>query len=192
VKTASAGMQTQLTLSGTSLCVCVKIKRRDGEIFAFTEHDQDLTINVDDDGPIIYLANPGFSPTDTAASNEIRADELQMVGILTDDSITEEDLEAGKFDNAEMKAFVINWKAIADGPLKGARYHFGELIIKEGQYVLELRSMVDLYQQQIGELYTPDCRATLGDLRCKVQVAPLTWVGNLEVVPRNIYEGGAP
>src|SRR5690606_28340960 len=36
----------------------------------------------------------------------------------------------------------------------------------------ELRGMTQALSQRIGELYAPECRADLGDHRCKVPIAP--------------------
>ena len=50
---------------------------------------------------------------------------------------------------------------------------FGEVVLTEqGVFRTELRGMTQALQQRIGELYSPECRADLGDHRCKVPVNP--------------------
>ncbi|MEO0810438.1 MAG: DUF2163 domain-containing protein, partial [Pseudomonadota bacterium] len=50
---------------------------------------------------------------------------------------------------------------------------FGEVVLTEqGVFRTELRGMTQALQQRIGELYSPECRADLGDHRCKVHVNP--------------------
>ena len=43
----------------------------------------------------------------------------------------------------------------------------------------ELRGLTQALQQQIVELYTPDCRADLGDSRCKINLTALTVTGTV-------------
>ena len=45
--------------------------------------------------------------------------------------------------------------------------------IRDGIYVAELRGMAQKLQMTVGEVYTPDCSADLGDARCGIDVMAL-------------------
>ena len=50
----------------------------------------------------------------------------------------------------------------------------GEVTLRGGQFIAEMRSLSSRLQQMIGEVYTKSCRATLGDARCGVNLAAYT------------------
>jgi uncharacterized phage protein (TIGR02218 family) len=55
---------------------------------------------------------------------------------------------------------------------------FGEVTLNEnGKFRTELRGMTQALQQQLGEIYSPECRADLGDHRCKIDVGLWTRSG---------------
>jgi uncharacterized phage protein (TIGR02218 family) len=57
------------------------------------------------------------------------------------------------------------------GSLRMRRGWFGEVILTQsGAFRTELRGMTQALQQRIGEVYSPKCRADLGDHRCKVDL----------------------
>ena len=50
---------------------------------------------------------------------------------------------------------------------------FGEVVLTEqGVFRIELRGLTQALSQRIGELYSPECRADLGDHRCRVPIQP--------------------
>src|SRR5690606_39087585 len=50
---------------------------------------------------------------------------------------------------------------------------FGEVKLRpSGLFVVELRGLLQLFSQTVGETISPDCRADLGDHRCKFQLLP--------------------
>ncbi len=86
---------------------------------------------------------------------------------------TERDIRAGVWDYAEVRIFLVNWANLALGEIKQRRGRLGEVVINDdGTFRAELRGLTQLLQQAVGELYSPECRADLGDSRCKVPIAP--------------------
>jgi uncharacterized phage protein (TIGR02218 family) len=58
----------------------------------------------------------------------------------------------------------------------------GQVELKDTIFKAELRGLTQALSQQIGELYTPSCRADLGDSRCKIDLAALTIAGTVTAV----------
>jgi hypothetical protein len=193
VKAASAGLIAHLSQSATTLATCFKIKRRDGEILGFTDHDRPLTIDVGDgDGSITYEASSGYTRSAIQTSSEMRVDELEVEGALVSDSITTEDLRAGKYDKAEIRIFMVNWADLSQGIIKIRRGWFGEARATESEFKAELRGLMQAYSQEIVELATPDCRADFGDTRCKMMIDPPVWTANIVAIVRPARDGEAP
>lgn len=167
-KTISAALDAHLALEVTTLATCWKVTRRDGVAYHFTDHDRDLTIEGD-----TYAAATGYTRTAVANNASLAVDNLDVEGILDSAAITEPDLRAGRFDHAEIKMFVVNWADLSQGKLMLRKGWLGEVrIIRSGTFVAELRGLTQALQQRLGELYAPECRADLGDARCKVPLWP--------------------
>lgn len=168
MKTVSAGLQTHIDGVTTSLATLWRIVRKDGTEFFFTDHDKDILFDGD-----TYIASTGYTRTAIANDVSLAVDNLNVEGIFDSAEITEVDVRAGKFDFAEIFISIINYKSVVDGVIKMRRGHFGEVTLtKQGIFSTELRGLSQQLVQNIGELYQPECRADLGDSRCKVPVDP--------------------
>ncbi|HVL73096.1 MAG TPA: DUF2163 domain-containing protein [Beijerinckiaceae bacterium] len=173
MKSVSAALAQHLAGPVTTLATCWRITRRDGRSFFFTDHDRDLLFEGD-----LYLASAGYSRTAISNDASLSVDNLDVEGVFDSAAITEEELRAGLFDHAEVRIFLVNWAAPSQGALRMRRGWFGEVVLNEqGTFRTELRGMTQALQQQIGELYSPECRADLGDHRCKVPLADWTRSG---------------
>ena len=189
MKSASAALASHLGQDSTTLATCWKIKRHDGSpqtILGFTDHDQDLAIDLGDgDGTITYRAATGYSRDAIKSYSDFKVPEFDIEGFLDSTAITEDDLRAGRYDFADVRIFLVNWKDLSQGVLKLSSGQLGEVVLREGQFVAEMRGLLSRYHsQKIVELVTPDCRADLGDGRCKVQLDPPVWTASTEAVVR--------
>lgn len=186
MKQASAQLTAHLAGPVTTLATCWEITRRDGQIFRFTDHDRDLEIEG-----VVYTARFGHARSAIASDASMAVDNLDVEGIIDSASLREEELRAGLFDHASVRIFLVNWAAPAMGILRLRRGWLGEVVLTDtGQFHTELRGLTQALQQQIGELYTPECRADLGDARCKVDLAALTVTGSVTAVEtRSVFLG---
>lgn len=169
MKTASASMQSHLEGEVTSLATLWQITRTDGQEFFFTDHDTP----IDYDGNT-YSANAGYTRTNIESKVGLAVDNLDVIGFLDSNSIAETELRAGLFDHAEVRIALINWNDTSQGIVRLRRGRLGEVSYSEvtGSFQAELRSLTQLMAQQLIEVYQPECRADLGDTRCKVAIAP--------------------
>lgn len=178
MKTVSAGLAAHLASETTTLATCWRIVRGDGRTFFFTDHDTDLLFDGD-----LYKARSGYSRTAVTNDAELAVDNLDVEGVFDSDEIAETDLRAGLFDHAEVRIFLVNWADLSQGALRLRRGWFGEVTLSEqGIFRTELRGMTQALSQRIGEVYSPECRADLGDHRCKVPLDPLTRTGSVTTV----------
>lgn len=114
-----------------------------------------------------YLAAVGFSNSAVENKSDLSVDNQDIQGIFDSDTITLADLRAGAFDYADVYIFFVNWQDSTQGILKLRRGKLGEVTSSpQGWFTVELRGMTQLLQQQIVELYGPECRADLFDSRC--------------------------
>lgn len=174
MKQISSELETHISGEVTTLATCWKLKRRDNTIYGFTDHDSDITFES-----IIYKAATGFTPSAIESSASLAVDNLDVEGMLSAASITEADILAGKYDFAEITIFQVNYNDFSQGALKLRRGWLGEISLQKQQFVAEVRGLTQRLSQTIGELYSPSCRATLGDNRCKVVLSEHTVTGSV-------------
>lgn len=140
----------------------------------FTDHDANITYDS-----VTYAAATGFSPSAVANSSNLQVDNLDAQGMLSDDSITEADILAGLYDFAEIEIFQINHTDTTQGILKLRRGWLGEVSLSRQHFVAEVRGLTQLLTQDIGEYFSPSCRASLGDSRCKINMTSHTVTGSV-------------
>ena len=160
-----------------TIAFCWRLERRDGIALGFTTHDRDLMR----DG-LSYRAAPGMLPSAISVSDGFRADALEISGALTSDAISAADLAAGRWDGAAVRVFMLDWEEPEGELLTVARGELGEVSVKADAFEAELRGPVALLDAPVAEQTSPECRARLGDRRCRVDLAGRTWLTRIAAV----------
>ena len=126
----------------------------------FTDHDRDLSF----DG-MMFRAGTGLSALAVQQTTGLSVDNTEAVGALSDASVNEADIEAGRYDRAEIRAWLVNWQDVSQRQLQ-FRGHIGELRRKAGVFEAELRGLTDALNVPLGRVYQKPCGAVLGDGNC--------------------------
>jgi uncharacterized phage protein (TIGR02218 family) len=100
--------QAHLDTGTTTLARCWAVLRRDGTTYGFTDHDCPLTF-----GGITFKADAGMTARAVMSATGLSVDNSEAMGALSDAAINEADIEAGRFDGAEVKASLVNWADVA-------------------------------------------------------------------------------
>jgi len=153
----------------TTAAFCWRLERRDGVALGFTTHDRDLAI-----GGLVYRAAPGMLPSAISLGNGFDAESLDVKGALTDRAISAADLGAGRWDGAAVTVFMTDWEAPGEEIFAVARGELGEVSTKGEAFEAELRGPAALLDAPVVEQTSPECRAALGDKRCRVDMAGRT------------------
>ncbi len=174
MKSASANMQTHLQQSLTKLATCWFVERVDGTQYAFTDHDRDLVVTFFSGTETklnqTYKASTGYQRSAMEDTATLSVDNLEISSFFDAADIAREDILLGKFSYAEVYIFLVNWSNLTHGPVRMKRGRVGDITVKDEQLIIEQRGLKQAYMQQLLEVYTPDCRADLGDARCKVDL----------------------
>ena len=150
----------------TSLAFCWRLDRRDGAALGFTSHDRDLVI----DG-FRYRAAPGMAPSAIELSDGFAADMLSVGGALSSGAIRGGDLLAGRWDGAAVRLFLADWEEPEAEPVALARGVRGEVRLRGSGFETELLGPTAMLERPAVEETSPECRAALGDRRCRVDMA---------------------
>lgn len=150
----------------TSIAFCWRVERRDGAAIGCTSHDRDLLIEG-----LLYRASPGMLPSAVSLSDGFEASALDVTGALTSDAITEADLAAGRWDGAAVFLFMVSWETPGGEQLPLARGELGDISLTGRGFTAELKGMSAALDRPVVEQTSPECRAELGDARCRVDMA---------------------
>lgn len=145
-----------------TLALCWRLERRDGVTIGLTDHDRDLVI----DG-LRYAAAPGMTPSAIRRSCGIDADTMQVDGALTSDAIGERDLIAGRWDGARVVLFAADWSG-EGSPVDLGEGRLGSVELHDDAFSAELTGIAAMLDRPVVEATSPECRAELGDRRCRV------------------------
>jgi len=162
----------------TTLAFCWRVERRDGICLGFTSHDRDLEI-----GGLVYRSAPGMLPSAISVSDGFDASTLDVAGALTSDSIGESDLAAGRWDRAAVSLFLVDWEDPGGERLALARGELGDVTVKANGFEAELRGAAALLERAVAEQTSPECRAELGDRRCRADMAGRLRVTRVTAAP---------
>ncbi|RYY33504.1 MAG: DUF2163 domain-containing protein [Sphingomonadales bacterium] len=149
----------------TSLALCWRIERRDGVTIGLTAHDRDLAIEG-----LVYRAAPGMTPSAILRGASLDADSMDVTGALSSAAISEVDLLAGRWDGARVEVFATDWRAPGDRVLLGEGA-IGAVETGDGVMTAELKGAAAALERPVVEETSPECRAELGDRRCRVAMA---------------------
>ena len=146
----------------TTLALCWRVERRDGVTIGLTDHDRDLVA----DG-LIHHAAPGMTPSAIKRSDGLDADTMDVAGALTSAAIGEADLIAGRWDGARVMLFAVDWTN-PTAPVPLGEGTIGAVETKNGAFTAELAGPTAALDRPVCEATSPECRAELGDKRCRV------------------------
>jgi len=165
-RTLSASLLQHFGEEVTSIAICYHITRKDAVEFGYTDHDLDLTV-----GGTLYQSLAGNDSSQLKANVGLGVDTAEVMLLFDDAGITEADILAGRFENAVLWVFAVNYEAIASqGAVTLAYGYIGELRLNGEVAVHEFRSLTQMLQKNIGRRYTPVCDAQLGDSRCGIDM----------------------
>jgi uncharacterized phage protein (TIGR02218 family) len=158
---SGAGLYAHLATGATTVCRAWTVRRRDGTVLGFTDHD--LSLEVDG---VLCRADSGMTARALQQTTGLSVDNSEAVGALSDAAITEADILAGRFDGAEVRSFLVNWTNPGDW-VELFRGSFGEITRAGGSFATELRGLSEALNRPQGHAFQPGCSAVLGDARCR-------------------------
>ena len=171
MKALSPALQAHLHDGTTTLSWCWRISRADGVALGFTDHDRTLTF----DGTV-FEPESGFAASEIRSGSDLAVDAQDATGVLTSDRITETDILDGRWDNAAVELWRVNWADTSQRVLlrRGA---VGQIRRGRMAFVAEVRSLAHVLGQTVGRTFQAGCDARLGDARCGIDLENAIYKG---------------
>lgn len=148
----------------TTLAHVITLRRRDGAVAAFTDHDRVLIF----DGHIC-TPNTGLSVGAIEKGLGLNADSASLKGALASEAITESDIARGLWDGARADIYRVDW---GDPSLSVHVFagRIGEVRRGEQAFEAELRGLQAGLNHAAGRVFSRFCDADAGDVRCGVDI----------------------
>jgi uncharacterized phage protein (TIGR02218 family) len=172
MKALDAALQAHLDEGTTTLAWCWRIARSDGVTFGFKEHDRPLVFEG-----TTFEPESGFTASELRSSGDLSVDAQDAEGVLRSDRITETDILDGRWDNAEVEVWRVNWQAPSQRVLM-RRGAIGQIRRGRLAFVAEVRSLAHVLGQTVGRTFQASCDAALGDARCGVDLEDPAYRGH--------------
>lgn len=164
MRTLPAGMQEHLDSGATTLAWCWRVASADGTVLGFTDHDRNLAF-----AGTTYRAETGFTGSALTTELGLAVGNLTAEGALQSDALTEADILAGKWDDAAIEIWLVNWQDVSQRVLMTSG-NLGEVERADNAFSAEVRGIAHRWQQKRGRVFGATCDATLGDARCGVDL----------------------
>lgn len=158
-------LHTHLEGGQSTVCRAWAVTRTDGVQYGFTDHDCDLVF----DG-MTFRADTGLTARALSQATGLSVDNTEAMGALSDAAIREEDIVAGRFDGAEVVAWLVNWADVGARRVM-FRGTIGEVRRGSSAFHAELRGLTEALNRTVGRVYQKPCAAVLGDKHCRFDFA---------------------
>ena len=157
-------LESHLQGEVTSHCFAWLIRRSDGIVLGFTDHD--CTVQVGDTAcePLTGLNS---SEASTALGLSVAGGEVE--GVLSSVKISDADIEQGRYDGASIEAYLVNWSEPGQHMLL-RRWSAGKISRSGSRFVMELKGAAAAFDAVRGRRVLRHCDASLGDSRCGINV----------------------
>ncbi|MGH8582603.1 MAG: DUF2163 domain-containing protein [Gammaproteobacteria bacterium] len=175
MKALTGTATTHLAGEVTTLCMCWRITRADGIVLGFTDYHEDLVI-----AGLTYMAQSGMvRATALTGTSDLGVDNADVETVLDSATIDREDMEAGRYDFAEIRIFLTDYLNPTDWDVKLLRGTIGEVVVGKHAGRAELRSLTQRLKQRIGRSHEVSCPYELGSPKCGVNLALFTRTGTV-------------
>jgi len=164
------------------------IRRRDGVTLGFTSHNRNLAF-----GGMTYRAAPGMIPSAIRRTASLERDAVEVEGVLSHDSISRADLQAGRFAEARIAIGLVDWETLDRATLFNGS--LGSVSQEDGSFAAELRSAKASLEVDLVPRTSPTCRARFCDPECGVNAARFTHlcaVSSIDLEANSTSFTGAP
>ena len=141
----------------THVCQCWSLKRTDGVTLGFTDHDCTLSFEG-----ITFAADSGMTAKALSSTTGLSVDNTEAMGVLSAASITETDIVSGRYDNAEITIWQVQWDN-TDARQVHFRGTLGEITREGAAFKADLRGLSERLNQPQGRSYLKTSSAVFGD-----------------------------
>lgn len=170
----SKELKEKLSSPVLTIAYCICLKFRDGYKKCYTTHDQIISFENEK-----FFPNSSFKPSAIYYKEGMSVDNLELSSLLDFDL---EKLLSGYFDGAYVEIFLLNYLSPQHGKMILFHGEIGEINLNDNKYVAQLRGRSSCFSNNIGSIYSPNCRARFCDSDCGLNLADYQFNGRIEKI----------
>lgn len=164
-------LSTHIAEDAHTLCAMLRIDLVDGTTLAFTDHNRTLSFDLGD-GAVDYSPGTGILPSNLSLSAGFDADDVEISGPIGD-VVTRTQVLGGRFDDARVRYFWVNWDSLGSGAVKLLKGWVVQSVVEGGRFKLTCHSEMSRFAQSIGVVVSAYCRWDFGSTECGATPATL-------------------
>jgi len=137
-----------------------RIETTDGsEPLRFTDHECSIYFNGQ-----YYNSSDGFNVSATQRESGLNEQNKEAQGIIsTSGGVTFSDLRAGKYRNATIWEFLVDWKYPWLGPIYETKYLIADVTFDGFAWKADMVGQAKYLRMPVGKIYNRNCRHLLGE-----------------------------
>ncbi|QDU67718.1 hypothetical protein Pla86_28050 [Planctomycetes bacterium Pla86] len=151
--------------------LCYIVARRDGQTLAITNASK-----------VIPWSGWRFIPTASAQDSAVEQETgmapgtLDLGGVISSDLITDDDLDAGRYNDARITRYLFDFEHVWLGPLTTDVFHVATVERTGSYWTAQTTSLAGKLDRKVGGRYQRTCdHPELGDpVKCRADIAPLS------------------
>lgn len=179
--------QLAADIAAGTVCNLMQVTRTDGVVLYYTDHDGPLTV-----GGNTYVPAPGLSGIKLTITNNAQVGTIQTRAAWVP-TLSEADILAGMYDNAQIRIGFASWKNPAYGEVWVFSGMLGTVTATADGFQADAQSSLWLLQRPLGVYMTPNCGHILGSTTdpqgvwgCQLNLAPYTYTGTITAMQNSM------
>jgi uncharacterized phage protein (TIGR02218 family) len=141
----------------------IEIRRMDGEVLRFTDHNGTITYNGFD-----YIPTGGGSLTATRKNWGLDDAGADFIGVISSEAITYEDLYAGRYREAKVTTTTLEWRYPWAGKFLKSVHWVMETKFDGEQWTANMSTISGWLRFNVGDVHGRTCELTLYEPACGV------------------------
>lgn len=169
--------------SVTEYAMCWHIKLKNDEEIGFTTHDNDIKING-----LNYLSKALIRYDAIQKNTNLLKGFNEIIGIIDHELIKEDDILKGKFDNALLSIYLVNYKDTKQLQHLLKQGYISNIKYSNDQFYANVSPLTEKLNSNINQFFSPYCRAKFCDKKCKLDKSIYTKIGKIhKIINRNSF-----
>lgn len=175
-KTIPIALAANFSSNAPTPAHALRVTRKDGQVFGFTSARRSVTIDS-----ISYDATQGLDASAIVTAAGLETDNLELTTLDDGTLFTHADVVGGVWQGASFLIIRYSWADPTAGTEPVLAGTFGNVKLRQGAVVVELRGLQQYLQQPVGNVTSKTCRARFADYprpngnnRCGLDVADHT------------------
>lgn len=168
-RSPAANLDSQLNKEIMRLCYCYTIARTDGVTFNFTDHSESLQVDITGTGSgalTLFTPQDGVDSSAIERTQGLDATNYELKGIVSSEAITETDILAGRFKNAVITKYLVDWSVPWAGFLEKEVFQLASTTAGQTFFEAQVNTQKSRLSLARGRVLTYNCRHVFGSTEC--------------------------